>query len=56
MGVLRCRVPVSGKFTKEVRNMKSKAVVLILMFPLIATPLVPAQEIVNLFDFPCCGS
>ncbi len=42
----------SSKFTEEVRKMKRRDVVLILMFLLIGTSMVDAQEIVNLFDNP----
>jgi len=42
----------SSKFTEEVRKMKCRDVVLILMFLLIGTSMVDAQEIVNLFDNP----
>ena len=42
----------SSKFTEEVRKMKRRDVVLILMFLLIGTSMIEAQEIVNLFDNP----
>ena len=42
----------SSKFTKEVRKMKRRDGVLILMFLFIGTSTVDAQKIVNLFDNP----
>jgi hypothetical protein len=39
-------------FTEEIRKMKHRYLVLILMFLLIGTSIVNAQEIVNLFDNP----
>ncbi len=39
-------------FTEEMRKMKRRNVVMILMFLLIGTSMVDAQEIVNLFDNP----
>jgi hypothetical protein len=41
-----------SKFTEEVRKMKRRDMVLILMFLLIGTSMVDAQDIVNLFDNP----
>jgi hypothetical protein len=41
-----------SKFDEEVRKMKRRDVVLVLMFLLIGTSMVDAQEIVNLFDNP----
>ncbi len=51
-GISQRHGPVSSKFTEEVRKMKRRDVVLILMFLLIGTSMVDAQEIVNLFDNP----
>jgi len=51
-GITQRHGPVSSKFTEEVRKMKRRNVVLILMFLLIGTSMVDAQEIVNLFDNP----
>jgi len=51
-GITQRHGPVSSKFTEEVRKMKRRDVVLILMFLLIGTSMVDAQEIVNLFDNP----
>jgi len=51
-GITQRHGPVSIKFTEEVRKMKRRDVVLILMFLLIGTSMVDAQEIVNLFDNP----
>jgi hypothetical protein len=42
----------SSTFTKEVRKMKPRDMVLILMFLFIGTSTVDAQKIVNLFDNP----
>jgi hypothetical protein len=42
----------SSKFTEEVRKMKRRDLILVLMFLLIGTSIVDAQEIVNLFDNP----
>jgi len=51
-GITQRHGPVSIKLTEEVRKMKRRDVVLILMFLLIGTSMVDAQEIVNLFDNP----
>ena len=51
-GITQRHGPVSSKLTEEVRKMKRRDVVLILMFLLIGTSIVDAQEIVNLFDNP----
>ena len=51
-GITQRHGPVSSKFTEEVRKMRRRDVVLILMFLLIGTSMVDAQEIVNLFDNP----